>query len=140
MAPRRSRPLVKIILSDGPSGTSTDGFGTRIVNVNRITPHLQQVLLNELTELVSGFIEGRYSIKNSSTEDFVFAELDDVLVDCTPNREGKESRFNCLSEYMPDTFLEDLARRLMATYEVDISIVDGPKGGLLLKAYVSKQG
>ena len=134
MAPRRHRPLVKIILTNAPSGTGTDGFGTRIINVNSFTPQLQQVLLDELMELVSGFIEGRYSIKNFSNDELVFVELSDSLVDCTPNEEGKESRFNCLSEYVPDTFMEDLAKRLIATYEVEVSIVDGPKGGLLLKA------
>ncbi len=133
MAPRRHRPLVKIIISSAPSGTSTDGFGTRIVNVNNFTPHLKQVLLDQLTELVSGFIEGRYSIKNLSTDEFVFAELSDSLVDCTPNDEGKESRFDCLSEYMPDKFLDDLAKRILATYEIDVSIVDGSNGGLLLR-------
>ena len=134
MAPRRHRPLVKIVLSNAPSGTATDGFGTRIINVNNFTPHLQQVILDELTELVSGFIEGRYSIKNVSNDELVFVELDDSLVDCTPNEEGKASRFNCLSEYVPDTFLEDLAKRLMATYEVEVSIVDGQTGGLLLRS------
>ena len=133
MAPRRQRPDVKIALSNAPSGIGTDGFGTRIINVNSFTPQLQQVLLDQLTELVSGFVEGRYSIKNFSTDDFVFAELSDVLVDCTPNEQGKESRFHCLREYVPDTFLEDLATRLMATYEVDVSVVDGPEGGLLLR-------
>lgn len=133
IAARRHRPLVKIVLSNAPSATGSDGFGTRIVNINNLTPQLQQVLLDEFIELVSGFIEGRYSIKNISNDDFVFAELDDALVDCTPNEEGKESRFNCLNEYLPDTFLEDLAKRLIATYEVDVSIVDGPKGGLLLR-------
>ena len=102
MAPRRHRPLVKIVLSNAPSGTTMDGFGTRIVNVNNYTPHLQQVILDELTELVSGFIEGRYSIKNVSNDDLVLVELDDSLVDCTPNEDGKESRFNCLAEYVPD--------------------------------------
>jgi hypothetical protein len=141
VAPRRQRPMVKIILSNDPSGTGMDGFGTRIVNVNKFTPQLQQVLLDQLTELVSGFVEGRYSIKNMSNGDFVFAELGDVLVDCAPNEEGKESRFNCLSEYVPDTFLEDLAKRLMATYEVEVSVVDGTKNGLLLRTLdVSKPG
>lgn len=134
MAPRRHRPLVRITLSNAPSGTATDGFGTRIVNINTFTPHLQQVLVDELTELVSGFIEGRYSIKNLSNDEIVFVELSDSLVDCTPNDEGKESRFNCLSEYVPAAFFEDLAKRLKATYEVEVSVVDGPKGGLLLKA------
>jgi len=133
MAPRRHRPNVKIVLSSAPSGTGTDGFGTRIVNVNSFTPHLQQVLVDEMTQLVSGFMEGRYSIKNLSGDDFVFVELSDALVDCTPNEEGKESRFDCLDEYVPDTFLEDLAKRLIATYEVDVAIVDGKQGGLMLR-------
>lgn len=133
MAPRRHRPNVKIVLSNAPSGTSTDGFGTRIVNINNYTPHLRQVLVDELTELMSGFIEGRYSLNNISNDDFVFVELSDSLVDCRPNEKGEESRFSCLHEYVPDKFLEDLATRLTATYEVDVSIVDGEQGGLLLR-------
>jgi hypothetical protein len=133
VAPRRHRPLVKILLSNNPSGTAVDGFGTRIVNVNNSTLQLRQVLLDHVTELVYGFVEGRYSVKNMSNDEFVFAELDDVLVDCTPNEEGKGSRFNCLREYMPDSYLDELAMRLVATYEVDVSVVDGPKIGLLLR-------
>src|SRR5579859_6272667 len=85
VAPRRHRPLVKIVLSNDPSGTGVDGFGTRIVNINNSTLQLQQVILDRVTELVTGFVEGRYSVKNMSTDEFVFAELNDVLVDCTPN-------------------------------------------------------
>lgn len=133
VAPRRHRPLVKLILSNSPSGVGSDGFGTRIVNISNFTPHLKQVLLDEVTEVVSGFIEGRYSLKSLSNGEFTFAELDDLLVDCTPNEEGRESRFNCLWEYVPETFLEDLAKRLVATYEIEISVVDGPHGGLLLR-------
>jgi len=133
MAPRRQRPLVKLVLSNALSGTATDGFGTRFININNFTPHLQQVILDELTELVSGFVEGRYSIKNMSNDELVFVELNDSLVDCTPNEQGKESRFNCLREYVPDSFLEDLAKRLRATYEIEVSIVDGPDAGLLLR-------
>ena len=55
------------------------------------------------------------------------------MVDCTPNEEGKGSRFNCLSEYLPDSYLDELAMRLVATYDVDVSVVDGPKIGLLLR-------
>src|SRR5439155_2997668 len=105
VAPRRHRPPVKIVLSNNPSSTGMDGFGTMIVNVNNSTPQLQQVLLDHVTELVNGFVEGRYSVKNMSNDEFVFAELDDVLVDCTPNEEGKGSRFNCLREYLPDSYL-----------------------------------
>jgi hypothetical protein len=133
VAPRRQRPLVKIVLSNNPSGTGVDGFGTMIVNVNNSTPQLRQAILDQVTELVNGFVEGRYSIKSMSTDEFVFAELNDVLVDCTPNEAGKGSRFNCLGEYLPDSYLEDLAMRLIATYDVDVSVVDGPKIGLLLR-------
>jgi len=45
-----------------------------------------------------------------------------------------------LSAYVPETFLEDLAERLIATYEVDVSVVDGPGGGLLLRpVHLSKR-
>jgi hypothetical protein len=133
VAPRRHRPHVKIALSNNPSGSRVDGFGTMIINVNKSTPQLQQTLLDHVTELMNGFVEGRFSVKNMSNDEFVFAELDDVLVDCTPNEEGKESRFNCLGEYLPESYLDELAMRLAATYEVDVSVVDGPRIGLLLK-------
>src|SRR5262249_35814072 len=133
IAPRRHRPPVKIVISNNPSGMAMDGFGTLIVNVNKSTQQLEQVLLERVTELVRGVIEGRYSVKNMSNDEFVFAELDDVLVDCTPNEEGKDSRFNCLGEYLPESFLDELAMQLVATYEVDVSVVDGPKIGLLLR-------
>src|SRR5262249_12190939 len=133
IAPRRHRPLVKIVLSNDPSGTGVDGFGTMIVNVNNSTPQLKQVILDHITEVVNGFVEGRYSIKSMSTDEFVYAELNDVLVDCTPNEEGKESRFDCLGEYLPDSYLDELAMRLVATYDVDVSVVDGPRIGLLLR-------
>nr|MBA2559598.1 hypothetical protein [Propionibacteriales bacterium] len=107
--------------------------GTMIVNVNNSTPQLQQILLDHVSDLMTGFVEGRYSLKNMSNDEFVFAELDDVLVDCTPNEEGKESRFNCLGEYLPESYLDELAMRLVATYEVDVSVVEGPRIGLLLR-------
>ena len=132
IAPRRRRPLVKIVISDTPSGVATDGFGTRIVNVNAYTPHLGLVLLDELMDLVSGFVEGRYSIKNISNDKVVYVELSDVIVDCTSAAEGDETRFNCLSKYLPDLNFDELAKRLMATYELQVSVVDGAKPGLLL--------
>jgi hypothetical protein len=98
LLPRRHRPLVKIVLSNNLSGTVTDGSGTLIVTVNNSTPQLPQVIRDHVTELVNGFVEGRYSIKNMSTDEFVFTELNDVLVDCTPNEEGRQSRFDCLGE------------------------------------------
>ena len=133
VARHKHRPSVKIILSNAPSGTGADAWGTRIINVNNSTPYLQRVLMDHLTELVNGFVEGRYSIKTISNKEMVFAELDDVLVDCTPNEQGKESRFDILGEYLPDNFMEELALRLMATYEVEVEVVDGPKGGLLFR-------
>ena len=46
-----------------------------------------------------------YSIKNMSNDELLFVELNDSLVACTPNEQGKKSRFNCLREYVPDAFL-----------------------------------
>jgi hypothetical protein len=138
MAPRRQRPYMKIVLSNAPSGTGSDGFGTRIININRSTPRLEQVLMDHLAELVSAFIEGRCSLKTISTHDFVFIELSDALVDCTPNETGKESRFDCLSDYVSGTFFEELAKRLMATYELDVNVVEGKNTGLLLRRVVPR--
>jgi hypothetical protein len=139
MAARKHRPLVKIILSNAPSGTGVDGFRTRLIMVNNSTPHLQQVLLDHLTELVSGFIEGRYSMVTLSGGDRLFVDLNQALVDCTPNEQGLDSRFEILHEYVPDTFLDELAQRLMATYEVDVSVVEGERLGLLLGRSLKKR-
>ncbi|NNM85165.1 MAG: hypothetical protein HKL96_05335 [Phycisphaerales bacterium] len=133
VAQRRHRPTVKVILSNAPSGTGADRVGTRIVIVNNLTPHLQQVLVDQLIDAVSGFIEGRYSLKNLSNDEIVFLDVSDILVDCTPNEEGKDSRFNILGEYTPEGFLEDLAARLVGIYDITVSVVDGPTSGLLLR-------
>ena len=133
MAPRKQRPSVKIILTNTPSGTASDGFGTRVINIDASTPQLQQVIVDRIRELVSGFMEGRYSIPNVSSREVVFIELSEVLVDCRPNETGGESRFNCLQEFVPDTFLEDLAKWLMANFTVDAKIVEGERSGLLLR-------
>lgn len=138
MAPRRYRPLVKIALSNAPGGTGTDGWGTRIINVNNSTPHLRNVLLDHLTEILSGFVEGRYSMNCVSNGDVVVVVLTDTLVDCTPNEEGKESRFDCLREYVPDDLIAELAGRLTATYAVEVDVVDGQKVALLFRPSVSK--
>ncbi len=133
VAARRQRPMVKIVISNSSSGIASDGFGTRIVSVNKSTPHLQKVLMDELTGVVFGFLEGRYSISTVAFSDYVMVELDGVLVDCTPNDEGKESRFDCFRDFIPDSFIEDLASLLVANFELDVSIVDGPTAGLLLR-------
>jgi hypothetical protein len=140
VAARRNRPMVRIVLSNAPSGTGNDGAGTRIVHINNYTPHLREVIADELVEVLNGFVEGRYSMSGLSTDDFVFIQLSDALVDCTPNEQGNESRFNCLHEYLPESFLEEQAKRLMATYAVEVSVVDGPKFGLLLKGTASGKG
>jgi hypothetical protein len=135
----RQRPSVKIILTNEPYGTGTDGFGTRIININVSTPQLQTVIVEQLDELVTGFMEGRYSIPSISNTEFVFVRLDDILVDCTPNEQGKDSRFKVLNEYVPETYLEDLAKRLMSTYLVEASIVEGEHSGLVLRHVKSKR-
>ena len=133
MSPRRERPMVKIALSNAPSGLRRDGWGTKIIGVSNSTPHLQQVLLDHITEIVSGFIEGRYRMNCLKTGEIFLAELTDLLVDCTPNEEGKDSRFDCLAEYLPPGYLDELAKRLMATYEIEVDVVEGEKIGLLLR-------
>jgi hypothetical protein len=139
MAPHRHRPLVKIILSNAPSGTGTDEWRTKLINVNNSTPHLEQAILDHLTELVSGFLEARYSMNCIGNDDFVVVQLSDALVDCTPNERGEESRFNCIGEYVSPPSLDELAMRLMSTFEVDVTVVFGDKISLLFRKAPSAQ-
>lgn len=132
-APRRSRPDTKIILTNQPAFVGRDGFGGKVINICNSTPHLDHVLLTSLTSLMQDYLEGRAMVKSVETPDCVFVELSDSLVDCTPNEEGLDSWFDVLNMYTPLTFLDELAQKLMAIYEVDISVVDGGKGGLLLR-------
>ena len=132
-APRRSRPETKIILSNQPSGTMHGPFGETVINICNSTPHLDHVLLKSLTGLMQDYLEGRAMVKSIETPDFVFVELSNSLVDCTPNEEGLDSWFDVLKMYTPITFLNELAQKLTAIYDIDISVVEGGKGGLLFR-------
>lgn len=133
IAPHRSRPLTKIILSSAPTSQGVDGFGTRILNVNNSTPHLEQVLMEMLTNLMCEFIEGKASVKSMGKNDLTFVELSDSLVDCAPNEDGLDSWFDILHCCTPAGFLEDLAKRLMSVYAIEVAVVDGEKCGLVLR-------
>lgn len=133
IAPHRSRPHKKIVLSSAPTGQVVDGFGTHILNVDNSAPNLEQVLTDKLTELMCEFIEGKASIANTGNDDLTFVELSDSLVDCAPNEDGLDSLFNILHLQTPAGFLEDLAKRLMSVYAIDVAVVDGEKGGLVLR-------
>ena len=139
MAPHRSRPNRKVILSSRPTGLAVDGFGTHILNVNNATPGLGQVLMEQLATLMCDFIEGKAGLKSIGNDNLCFVDLSDALVDCTPNESGQESRFNILHLYTPDGFLEDLATRLMSIYAIEVSIADGERGGLVLRRETEKK-
>jgi hypothetical protein len=133
MAPHRDRPFKKIILANTPSGVGMDGFGTHLIVLNLQTPHVEYVLMETLYQLMCEFIEGKASMKNCESDDFTFAELAGSLVDCSPNEQGLDSWFDVLHCYTPIGFLEDLAKRLMAIYAVEVSIIEGKQGGLVLR-------
>lgn len=133
VAPHRNRPTKKLILSRSPTGDSQDGFGTRIRNICLETEHLEQVLMSEVTELVCGYLEGRYSITSIGSNKFTFVDLSSTLIDCTLNEDGFDSWFQVLSYYTPVTFLEELANRIQTKYAVSVSIVDGRRCGLVLQ-------
>jgi hypothetical protein len=133
VASRRVRPLVKIFLSENPSGTGADHITTRIVNINSLTPHLENAVYDEVLNALVGFIEGRYSIKNISNDESVLVQIADCFVDYTTNKDGAGPRFNSLAKYLPESRFDDLAMRLMAIFAIDVSVVDGPEGGLLVR-------
>src|SRR5262249_9158637 len=119
--------------SNSPSGTEKDGFGTHIINIDKATPQLRQAVLDTVGEVIAGFVEGRYSIKNMRSEDLLFVELDDLVVDCAPVPGEEQTRFERLRGFLTESYLDELAMRLMATYEVHVCVVDGPKIGLVLR-------
>jgi len=133
VAARRHRPDVKIVLSNTPAGISSGKFGTRVISINRFTPQLDQVISDQMTEVMCGFLDGRYSIKNMTNGEFVYLDLGDAFVDCTPNDQGEASRFDCLGEFVSDSFISDLASRLMATFKVRVSIVEDRELSLVIR-------
>jgi hypothetical protein len=135
VAPRRQRQDAKIILTNMPSGILQGARGEEIINVNAKEPHLEDVIMRHLTAIVSGFIEGRYTLSTWSGADkaSAFVDLSSVLVDCTANETGGPSIFNILDKYTPAGFLEDLAMQMSSMYRVDASVVEGSKTGLLLR-------
>jgi len=130
-APRRVRPLVKVIITHATTGKAIDGFGTQLFILNENTPHLQQAVTERLTEIVFGFIEGRYSLRSMSFDNAVYADLSDVLVDDTQSKVS--DRFNCWQRFVPSDFLDDLAKLVLATFSVKVDIVDAPQSGLLFR-------
>src|SRR5665213_2891018 len=72
IARHRLRPQKKIVLSNRPTHVYQDGFGTHILNISLSSAHLEQELMNQLTNLMHEFIEGKASINNSGNEDVTF--------------------------------------------------------------------
>ena len=138
IAPHRSRPLKKIVLSSNPTGVQRDGFGTLISNINNKTPNLEQFLMEEIGNLMCEFIEGRVMIDCMENDNLTFVEISKSLVDCAPNEDGLDSFFDILHLHTPTDFLEDLAKRLMSVYAIQVAVVDGEKGGLMLRREVEK--
>ncbi len=133
VAPHRSRPLTKIILSNAPGGVHSDGFDTRIININLSTPHLEHVLMDSMKQLMRDFIEGKVTIKNHSNENVCLVDLSDSLVDCEPNELGLNSWFDVLHWYTTVDFLDNLAKLLMSVYKIDVAVVPGKECGLVLR-------
>lgn len=133
MAPRRSRPLKKIVLSNSPTGDTVDRFGTSLRFIDINTPHLEQVLMEEVSQLIFDYLEGKVGIKCFGNENLSFVELSDSLVDCEPNEMGEDSWFSMLYAYTPIGFLKDLAMKVASIYEVDVEIIEGKNGGIVLR-------
>lgn len=132
MAARRHRPSTKIILTNAPSQV-INGSGELTFNISNSTPQIELVLQSKLTEVVFGFLEGRYGIKTMTIEQGALLMLSDSLVDCTPNEHGQEAWFDVLNSYVPMTFWDELAKRVEANFNVEVQVVDGENGGLFFK-------
>lgn len=132
VAAHRQRPNKKILVTSRHAGEQQAQFGGKCVLVPTSHPHVETVLMDELTKLMGEFIEGKIGIKSMSAGDMTFVELSDSLVDCELNEQGGDSIFDVLSGYVPITFLDELAKRMMTIYEVKATVVGGQHAGLLL--------
>ena len=125
----RYRPSVMILISDNPTGQIRGGFGELIQNINSETPHLKQAVAEVVLTLVRGYLEGRYDMSVLQGADVFMLDLSKLLVDAR----GKESRFECLLEFLPQGFLNELARRIASRYMLQARVVTGNSFGLLLE-------
>ncbi|QDT53017.1 hypothetical protein Pan44_10320 [Caulifigura coniformis] len=133
LAHRRHRPAVKIVIGSSRGGVRVDGFGTRLTFIESHTDRLEEQLLDEVTELVSGLMEGRYSMNNIRCGDSILVDLSSLVVDQRPLASGLQPSFACLDQFASKEWLLDLTKRLRATYAVDVTPVIGTKLGLLLR-------
>jgi hypothetical protein len=138
-APRRNRPPVKLVIAPVKSGITVDRFGMRVTVIDSSTPKLAEVLLDEVTELVSGFIEGRYSLNTTTSGAMTLVDLSSLLVDQRPTANGGEPLFDCLDQFVSREWLLELSKRITATYQATATPVVGEKVGLLLKLEDSDQ-
>jgi hypothetical protein len=104
IAARRNRPFTKIIITSMKSGVGVDHFGNRMININTNTQHFEIILMDQLFRMLMDFIEGRISLHVKATGDaYAFVQLDQSVVDCTPNEVGMDSWFYALTQYTPVT-------------------------------------
>jgi hypothetical protein len=142
VAPRRQRPQAKIVVTDLQLQSAGESKGMRTIFVDKTAPHFKQTLFDQLYEVASGYVEGRYSIKTLSTEDFMFVEFSDAIMELKHNSadpKNLESLFDVFATYCSPEDMEEMAKRLMAVYEVDITIVDGNEGGFLIRRTNKKE-
>lgn len=137
MALHRSRPNTKIAVVNEPTAEFVDRFGIRVVPISLSIENFEQALMEQVTQLIRDFMEGKASIKNIYGGDVTFVALSDVVVDVTPNEMGEPSWFNVLNMYTPIGFLESLAKQLAAVYEVQVEIIEGREGGIVLRREVN---
>lgn len=135
VAPRRQRPQVRIAISEAPLASGGDRSDMRVIFLDKTAFRFQQTLLEQLFEVASGFVEGRYSMKVLSTDDIDFVEFSDCIMELrpAPNHQQIESVFDVFSSYVSSADMEEIAKRLMVIYEVDVTVVDGKRGGFLVK-------
>ena len=135
VAPRRQRPLAKIIVSELPLASARDSVGMRTIFIDKTAPHFAEMLFERLYEVASGFIEGRYSLKTISNEELEFVQISAAVMEMNQiaGEQQLRSTFDVFESYVSPDDMDELAKRLMAIYEVDVTVVDGAMGGLLMK-------
>lgn len=119
--PHRRRAKSMMQISDEPTGQMSGGFGDTIHNINSQTPHIEQAVAEVLSSLVRGFLEGRNDLTVIKGGDLFMLNLSALLPGSN------------LPDYLPDGYLQDLARYVSDRYMLTAKVVTGESYGLLLE-------
>jgi hypothetical protein len=139
-APRRQREDVRLIITDLKLAPVSRHRPMRTFLLSRSAPQFHHELLNYLHEILAGYIEGRFNLKNIDSEDIHFVELAGCVMELTGPPGDLKSSFDVLDSLISTEDMDAIARHIKAIYAVEVSVVEGERTGFLLRRTGKRSG